>query len=111
MIEQKNESVTETTTKLEERKNHLQHKKDELDAILAETQKEEELLLEKSKEYEKKAGNIHPSYSCPFLGHLGWRENKQLPVVIHCGNTCRRFFSTQEKQVTYYLVWIDNSFF
>ena len=55
LIEQKNESVTETTTKLEERKNHLQHKKDELDAILAETQKEEELLLEKSKEYEKRA--------------------------------------------------------
>ena len=55
LIEQKNESVTETTTKLEERKNHLQHKKDELDAILAETQKEEDLLLEKSKEYEKKA--------------------------------------------------------
>ena len=55
LIEQKNESVTETTTKLDERKNHLQHKKDELDAILAETQKEEELLLKKSKEYEKKA--------------------------------------------------------
>ena len=55
LIEQKNESVTETTTKLDERKSHLQHKKDELDAILAETQKEEELLLKKSKVYEKKA--------------------------------------------------------
>jgi hypothetical protein len=55
LIEQKNESVTETTTKLDERKNHLQHKKDELDAILSETQKEEELLLKKSKVYEKKA--------------------------------------------------------
>lgn len=55
LIEQKNESVTETTTKLDERKNHLQHKKDELDAILAETQKEEKLLLKKSEEYEKMA--------------------------------------------------------
>jgi predicted nucleic acid-binding Zn-ribbon protein len=55
LIEQKNEAVAETTAKLDERKNHLQHKKDELDAILAETQKEEELLLEKSKEYENKA--------------------------------------------------------
>lgn len=55
LIEQKNEGVTETTTKLEERKSHLKHKKDELDAILAETQKEEELLLEKSKEYAEKA--------------------------------------------------------
>ena len=55
LIEQKNESVTETTTKLDERKNHLQHKKDERDAILAETQKEEKLLLKKSEEYEKMA--------------------------------------------------------
>lgn len=55
LIEQKNESVTETTSKLEERKNHLKHKKDELDAILAETEKEEKVLLDKSKEYAKKA--------------------------------------------------------
>ncbi len=55
LIEQKNEVVGETTTKLDERKNHLQHKKDELDAILAETQKEEDLLLEKSKEFAEKA--------------------------------------------------------
>jgi len=55
LIEQKNEGVSEATTKLEERKNHLKHKKDELDAILAETQKEEDVLLEKSKEFAEKA--------------------------------------------------------
>jgi predicted nucleic acid-binding Zn-ribbon protein len=55
LIEQKNEGVTETTTKLEERKSHLKHKKDELDAILAETQKEEDVLQEKSKEFAEKA--------------------------------------------------------
>ena len=55
LIEQKNEAVTDATTKLDERKNHLQHKKEELDAILAETQKEEKLLIKKSKEYENKA--------------------------------------------------------
>lgn len=55
LIEQKNEGVTDATTKLDERKNHLQHKKEELDAILAETQKEEKLLIKKSKEYENKA--------------------------------------------------------
>ncbi len=55
LIEQKNEAVTETTAKLEERKKHLQHKKDELDAILAETQKEEDVLLKKSKDFETKA--------------------------------------------------------
>ena len=55
LIEQKNETVTETTTKIEERKSHLQHKKDELDAILAETQKEEDVLLDKSKDFAAKA--------------------------------------------------------
>lgn len=55
LIEQKNDAVTETTTKLDERKKHLQHKKDELDSIMAETQKEEDLLLEKSKEFAEKA--------------------------------------------------------
>ncbi|MBL18437.1 MAG: hypothetical protein CMC82_01215 [Flavobacteriaceae bacterium] len=55
LIEKKNQSVTETTTKLDERKNHLQHKKDELDDILTETQKEEKLLLKKSEAYEKMA--------------------------------------------------------
>lgn len=55
LIEQKNEGVTETTTKLEERQSHLKHKKEELDAILAETQKEEDVLLEKSKEFAEKA--------------------------------------------------------
>ena len=55
LIEQKNETLTENTSKLEERKKHLQHKKDELDAILAETQKEEDVLLEKSKDFSAKA--------------------------------------------------------
>jgi hypothetical protein len=55
LIEQKNESVVETGVKLDERKNHLQHKKDELDSILAETQKEEDILLLKSKDFAAKA--------------------------------------------------------
>ena len=55
LIEQKNEAVTETASKLEERKNHLLHKKDELGTILAETQKEEDVLLEKSEEFATKA--------------------------------------------------------
>lgn len=55
LIEQKNEAVTEATAKLEERQNHLKHKKDELDAILAETEKEEKLLQTKSSEFAEKA--------------------------------------------------------
>jgi hypothetical protein len=54
LIEQKKEALTQTEEKLGERQNHLKHKKDELDAILAETQKEEDLLLKKSAEFEKK---------------------------------------------------------
>jgi predicted nucleic acid-binding Zn-ribbon protein len=54
LIEQKKETLTQTEEKLGERQSHLKHKKDELDAILAETQKEEELLQKKSAEFEKK---------------------------------------------------------
>ena len=49
-IIQRKRTSEETGVKLETRKGHLQHKKDELDGILAETQKEEELLIAKSEE-------------------------------------------------------------
>ncbi|MEN8138819.1 MAG: C4-type zinc ribbon domain-containing protein [Bacteroidota bacterium] len=50
-IIQKKQTIEETNTKLDTRKGHLQHKKDELDGILAETQREEEFLLAKSEEF------------------------------------------------------------
>ena len=43
-IEQKNITIEELTGKIEERKKHLKGKKSELDAILSETAKEEEML-------------------------------------------------------------------
>ncbi|AXT20681.1 hypothetical protein D7030_12125 [Flavobacteriaceae bacterium AU392] len=52
-IEQKNEVIDENKNRLKERNEHLKHKKSELDAILAETAKEEEALLKKSDEYKK----------------------------------------------------------
>ncbi|WP_372753931.1 zinc ribbon domain-containing protein [Mariniflexile sp.] len=52
-IEQKKEIIAETKERLKERENHLKHKKGELDAILAETEKEEQALIEKSKEYQE----------------------------------------------------------
>jgi len=52
-IEQKNEVITETKGRLKEREDHLKHKKSELDAILAETEKEEKALIEKSEAYKK----------------------------------------------------------
>lgn len=53
-IEQKKEVIEGTKERLKEREEHLKHKKGDLDAILAETEKEEKVLLEKSEEYKTK---------------------------------------------------------
>ncbi|WP_034044364.1 zinc ribbon domain-containing protein [Wocania ichthyoenteri] len=50
-IEQKKEVIAETKERVKERENHLKHKKSELDAILAETEKEEQALISKSEDY------------------------------------------------------------
>jgi predicted nucleic acid-binding Zn-ribbon protein len=52
-IDQKKELVSGTKENLSERETHLKHKKGELDAILAETEKEEKALMKKSAEFEK----------------------------------------------------------
>ncbi len=52
-ILQKNEIIDQTKKRLEERDTHLSHKKGELDAILAETEKEEKALIAKSEDYQK----------------------------------------------------------
>ncbi|NNG10931.1 MAG: hypothetical protein HKM92_12240 [Arenibacter sp.] len=51
-IEQKKEVIAGTKERLSEREAHLKHKKGELNAILAETEKEEQALLKKSEEYQ-----------------------------------------------------------
>lgn len=50
-IERKNEVITQTKQKTEERQKHLDHKKSELDAILQETDAEEKALLQKSEDF------------------------------------------------------------
>jgi hypothetical protein len=52
-IEQKKEVISETKDRLKDRQSHLKHKKGELNAILAETEKEESALLKKSNEYQE----------------------------------------------------------
>ncbi|MGB1307854.1 MAG: zinc ribbon domain-containing protein [Oceanihabitans sp.] len=52
-IEQKDVVITDTKKRLKERETHLKHKQSELDAILAETEKEEKALLKKSEDYKK----------------------------------------------------------
>ena len=51
-IEHKKEVIANSKEKLEAKSTHLKHKKSELEAIMAETQKEEEFLSEKSVEFQ-----------------------------------------------------------
>ena len=53
-IEHKKEVVANSKDKLEQKSTHLKHKKAELNDIMAETQKEEAFLTEKSAEFEAK---------------------------------------------------------
>ena len=53
-IDHKKEVVTNSKEKLEQKSTHLKHKKAELNDIMAETQKEESFLVEKSAEFEAK---------------------------------------------------------
>ena len=50
-ITQKNEIITEINDKIANLNTHLGHKKSELEAIMKETEKEENILLSKSEEY------------------------------------------------------------
>ena len=63
-IAQKNDVIDSTKEKLGKQEQHLGHKKAELDAILQETQKEEELLIEKSKEFGESLDNhLYTAYN------------------------------------------------
>ena len=53
-LEGKKAIVTETKEKLASKENHLKHKKAELSDIMAETEKEENFLLNKSEEFRGK---------------------------------------------------------
>ena len=53
-IGHKEETLNELITKINDLKNHLKFKKEELEGLVSETQKEEEYLLEKSKEFAAK---------------------------------------------------------
>lgn len=53
-IDYKKETLGELNSKIKELKKHLSHKKNELDTLIAETQKEEIYLLKRSKEFAEK---------------------------------------------------------
>jgi len=53
-IAQKKDIIEQTEARITDRTNHLEHKKAELQDIMSETQKEEETLIKKSEDFEKK---------------------------------------------------------
>lgn len=52
-IEHKNETLNDLNEKIENLKSHLKFKKEELSGLISETEKEEEFLIKKSKEFAK----------------------------------------------------------
>lgn len=53
-IEQKNQVIEETSARVDAREDHLKHKQNELNEILAETEKEEKSLVKESEKFEGK---------------------------------------------------------
>ncbi|WP_159951266.1 zinc ribbon domain-containing protein [Polaribacter septentrionalilitoris] len=63
-IAQKGEVIDATKEKLAKQEKHLGHKKSELDAILKETEKEEQLLIAKSEEFSQSLdGHLFSAYT------------------------------------------------
>lgn len=90
LIEQKKETLTQTEQKLNDRESHLKHKKEELDAILAETQKEEDILLKKSSEFEKK---VEERLVAAYKRIRGSVKNGLAVVPIERGASAGSFFT------------------
>jgi predicted nucleic acid-binding Zn-ribbon protein len=90
LIEQKKETLTQAEQKLNDRESHLKHKKEELDAILAETQKEEDILLKKSAEFEKK---VEERLVAAYKRIRGSVKNGLAVVPIERGASAGSFFT------------------
>ncbi|OYQ38356.1 hypothetical protein CHU92_05460 [Flavobacterium cyanobacteriorum] len=89
-IEHKKEIITQSEEKLEAKRTHLQHKKSELDAIMAETEKEENFLLEKSAEYQ---GMIEERLLAAYKRIRSSVRNGLAVVSIERGASAGSFFT------------------
>ena len=89
-IELKKETITQNTEKLNERKEHLEHKKNELGDILKETEKEENALLKKSKEFE---GKIDESLVISYKKIRSSVRNGLAVVAVERGASAGSFFT------------------
>lgn len=88
-IEAKRESNGSSEERLTERKTHLEHKVAELDSIMAETQKEEEMLLAKSEEYK---GMIEDRLVKAYDRIRSATKNKLAVVSVERGASAGSFF-------------------
>lgn len=89
-IEHKKEVVAQTKEKLDSKQNHLKHKKAELNDIMAETEKEENLLMAKSAEYEKQ---IEERLLTAYKRIRGSVRNGLAVVSIERGASAGSFFT------------------
>ena len=89
-IEHKKEVITNSREKLEAKTSHLKHKKSELEAIMAETQKEEQFLTEKSAEYQ---ANIEPRLLAAYNRIRSSVRNGLAVVAIERGASAGSFFT------------------
>ena len=88
-IEAKKEANEASVEKLNDRKTHLTHKVSELDSIMAETQKEEEMLLAKSEEYK---GMIEARLVDAYDRIRSATKNKLAVVSVERGASAGSFF-------------------
>lgn len=89
-IEHKKETISTSEEKLEAKTTHLQHKKSELDAIMAETEKEESFLISKSAEYQSQ---IEDRLLAAYNRIRGSVRNGLAVVSIERGASAGSFFT------------------
>lgn len=89
-IEHKKEVIANSKEKLEAKSTHLKHKKSELEAIMAETQKEEEFLSEKSVEFQ---GQIEERLLTAYNRIRSSVRNGLAVVSIERGASAGSFFT------------------
>jgi predicted nucleic acid-binding Zn-ribbon protein len=89
-IEHKKEVISESKEKLEAKSSHLKHKKSELDAIMSETEKEENFLSQKSEEYQ---GQIEERLLAAYNRIRGSVRNGLAVVSIERGASAGSFFT------------------
>lgn len=89
-IEHKKEVISQSKEKLEAKSSHLKHKKSELDAIMSETEKEENFLSEKSAEFQ---GQIEDRLLVAYNRIRSSVRNGLAVVSIERGASAGSFFT------------------